>query len=362
MAKKTHTYEDICNDIRARKFAPVYFLMGEEPYFIDKITDLLLETVLSEDERDYNQFIFYGADSTTIDVFNAVRRCPMMSEYQLVVVREAQSINSRGAKSDDDDESGSSKSQKKGDLELLANYVENPLKTTILVVNYKYGAIDRRRKLAVAVEKNGILFESKKIPDYELNKYIASVLKQRSIEADTKVIAMLGEYLGSDLALLDKELEKLLILISGQPVKRITPEIVEKYIGISKDFNNFELKSAIAAKDVLKANRIIKHFGKNPKNHPIQGILPVLFDYFSNLMICHYSKDRSERALMSLLNFYTPIQIRDYMTGLRKYSPMKVYEIIHEIRMADARSKGIEATSSLTDDENMKELLYKILH
>ena len=341
MAKKEHTYEEICGEIKARKFYPVYFLMGEEPYFMDRITDLLLNTVLKEDEQDFNRIILYGADSKVTDVLNAARRYPMMSDYQLVVVREAQLIDK---------------------LELLVNYVKNPLQSTILVINYKYKPFDRRKALALAFEKNGILFESKKIPDYKMADYIAQTMRQRSIETERKAAQMLADFLGNDLDVLNRELDKLLILLANQPVKRITPELIERNVGISKDFNNFELQSAMANKHILKANRIAQYFERNPKNHPIQSTLSVLFNYFSNLLICHYATDKTETGLMKTLGFRFPIQVKDFQIGLRNYKAMKVFQAIHEIRLADARSKGIDATSSLTDGDILKELLYKILH
>ena len=347
MAKKEYTYEEICGEIKARNFYPVYFLMGEEPYFIDRITDLLLKNVLQEDEIDFNRIILYGADSTIVDVLNAARRFPMMSKYQLVIFREAQVIDER---------SGNNK------WELLTNYVKNPLKSTILVINYKYKTLDRRKTLAAAIENNGILFESKKIKDYKLPEFIAQTLRQRLIEADSKSIQMLSDYLGDDLDLLNKELDKLLVLLANQPVKKITPELIERNVGISKDYNNFELKSAIACKDILRANRIAQYFDRNPKNHPIQAVLPSIFDYFTNLLICHYTQDKTENNLMKTLGFRHSIQIKDYQAGLRNYSAMKAFNAIHEIRLADARSKGIGATSLLSDGDILKELLYKILH
>ena len=341
MAKKEFTYEEICREIKSRTFYPVYFLMGEEPYFIDRITDLLLNTVLKEDELDFNRIILYGADTEATDVLNAARRFPMMSDYQLVVVREAQLIDK---------------------LDLLTNYVKNPLNSTILVINYKYKTLDRRKALALAIEKNGILFESKKIPDYKMADYIAQTMRQRSIETDGKAAQMLADFLGNDLDVLNKELDKLLIMLADNPVKRITPELIERNVGISKDFNNFEFQSAIVNKQVQKANRIAQYFERNPKNHPIQATLPVLFNYFSNLLICHYSLDKSDTSIMKTLGLRHPIQVKDYQTGLRNFSATKVFTIIHEIRLSDARSKGVDATSSLTDGDILKELLYKILH
>lgn len=340
MAKKEYTFEEICRDIAARKFQPVYILMGEEPFFIDRITDLLIEKVLDDSERDFNQIVMYGADTDAVSIINAARRFPMMSEYQLVVVREAQQIR---------------------DIEVLANYVKNPLRSTVLVINYKYKTLDRRKTLAAATEKNGILFESKKVPDYKMAGFITSLLQQRSVGIDPKAAQMLSDFLGNDLNRLSKELDKLAIILPEKGSKRITPELVEQNIGISKEYNNFELIKALAVKDVLKANRIAQYFKKNPKNNPIQMTLPVLFNYFSNLLICYYTKDRSEAGLMAALGLRGSFQVRDYLLGMRNYSAMKVFNLISDIRTTDARSKGVENTS-VTDSDLLEELLYKILH
>jgi len=340
MAKKEYTFEGICQDIRQRKFAPVYILMGDEPFFMDKITDLLIENVVGEAERDFNQTILYGADADAAQVINAARRFPMMSDHQLVVVREAQMIR---------------------DIELLAHYVKKPLMQTVLVVNYKYKTLDRRKMLASATEANGILFESKKIPDYKMPAFITSLMQQRNISIDPKSIQMLSDFLGNDLVRLDKELDKLTLLLPENAPKRITPELIERNIGISKEFNNFELLKAISVRDVLKANRIIQYFEKNPKNNPIQVTLPILFNYFSNLLICYYSKDRSEQGLMNALGLRSSFQVKDYTAGMRNYPAMKVFNLISDIRTTDARSKGV-GNSSASDGDLLKELIYKILH
>ena len=340
MAKKEFTYESICKDIADRKYAPVYVLMGEEPFFIDQITDLLVDNVLTEEERDFNQSIFYGADADAVSVINAARRFPMMAEHQLIVVKEAQLMR---------------------DIELLTAYVKHPLASTVLVINYKYKSLDRRKTLAAAVEKNGILFESKKIPDYKMPGFITGLLQQRSLSIDVKAAQMLSDFLGNDLNRLDKELDKLALLMPQNAPKRITPELIERNIGISKDYNNFELLRAIATKDILKANRIASYFAKNPKSNPIQATLAVLFNYFANLMICYYTKDRSEAGLMVTLGLRGSFQAKDYLIWLKNYSAMKVFKLIGEIRDTDARSKGVN-NSSATDEELLKELLYRILH
>jgi DNA polymerase-3 subunit delta len=340
MAKKEYTFEGICRDIIQKKFAPIYVLMGDEPFFMDKITDLLMDNVVGEAEKDFNQTILYGADVDAAQVINAARRFPMMSDYQLIVVREAQMIR---------------------DIELLVHYVKKPLRQTVLAVNYKYKTLDRRKMLASAVEANGILFESQKIPDYKMSAFITSLMQERNISIDPKSIQMLSDFLGNDLVRLDKELDKLTLLLPENTPKRITPELIEQNIGISKEFNNFELLKAISVKDTLKANRIIQYFEKNPKNNPIQVTLPILFNYFSNLLICYYSKDRSEQGLMNALGFRSSFQLKDYTAGMRNYPAMKVFNLISEIRTTDARSKGVENTSA-GDGDLLKELIYKIMH
>ena len=340
MAKKEISYESICKEIAERKFSPIYVLMGEEPFFIDQITDLLIENVLAEEERDFNQSIFYGADADAVSVINAARRFPMMSEYQLIVVKEAQLMR---------------------DIELLSAYAKHPLSSTVLVINYKYKTLDRRKSLAAAVEKNGILFESKKIPDYKMPGYITGLLQQRSLAIDAKATQMLSDFLGNDLNRLSKELDKLAIVMAQMGSKRVTPELVERNIGISKEYNNFELIKALATKDVLKANRIAQYFEKHPKTNPLQMTLAVLFNYFSNLLIAYYSKDRSEAGLMAALGLRSAFQLKDYQMGMRHYSAMKVFLSIGEIRKADAASKGVD-NASASDADLLKELLYKIMH
>ena len=340
MAKKEISYESICKEIAERKFSPIYVLMGEEPFFIDQITDLLIENVLTEEERDFNQSIFYGADADAVSVINAARRFPMMSEYQLIVVKEAQLMR---------------------DIELLNAYAKHPLSSTVLVINYKYKTLDRRKSLAAAVEKNGILFESKKIPDYKMPGYTTGLLQQRSLAIDAKAAQMLSDFLGNDLNRLSKELDKLAIVMAQMGSKRVTPELVERNIGISKEYNNFELIKALATKDVLKANRIAQYFEKNPKTNPLQMTLAVLFNYFSNLLIAYYSKDRSEAGLMAALGLRSAFQLKDYQMGMRHYSAMKVFLSIGEIRKADAASKGVD-NASASDADLLKELLYKIMH
>ena len=278
MAKET-TYEEIARELKNRIYKPVYYLMGEESYYIDRISEYIAQTVLNENEKEFNQTIVYGADTDIATVINAAKRYPMMSKYQVVIVKEAQNIKN---------------------IEELAYYLQKPLDSTILVLCHKHGTLDRRKKLAAEIEKVGVLFESKKIKDAQLPGFISSYLKRRSVEIEPKASEMMAEFVGADLSRMAGELEKLIITLPREQ-KRITPEQIERNIGISKDYNNFELRNALVAKDVFKANQIIKYFEENPKTNPLQMTLSVLFNFFSNLMLAYYAPDKSEQGIANQL-------------------------------------------------------------
>ena len=242
----------------------------------------------------------------------------------------------------------------------LSYYLQKPLESTILVLCHKHGVLDRRKKLAAEIEKVGVLFESKKIKDTQLAGFITSYLKRKSIEIEPKASEMMAEFVGTDLSRMAGELEKLIITLpKGQ--KRITPEQIEQNIGISKDYNNYELRNALIIKDVFKANQIIKYFEENPKTNPLQMTLSVLFNFFSNLMLAYYAPEKSEQGIAAQLGLKSPWQSKDYLAAMRKYSGVKVMQIIGEIRYCDAKSKGV-GNSSLGDGELLRELVYKILH
>ena len=336
---KEVTYDEIARDLKNRIYKPVYYLMGEESYYIDKISEYISQTVLTEEEKEFNQTVMYGSDIDVATIINTAKRYPMMAEYQVVIVKEAQNIKN---------------------IEQLAYYVQKPLLSTILVICHKHGVLDRRKKLAAIIEKEGVLFESKKIKETQLPGFITSYLKRKSVDIEPKSTEMMAEFVGTDLSRMAGELEKLVLTLPvGQ--KRITPELIERNIGISKDYNNYELRSALIAKDVLKANKIIKYFEENPKSNPIQMTLSVLFNFFSNLMLVYYAPDKTELGVALQLGLKSPWQAREYLAAVRKFSGVKVMEIIGEIRYCDARSKGVE-NSSLKDGELLRELIYKILH
>ena len=338
MAKET-TYEEIARDLKNRIYKPVYYLMGEESYYIDRISEYIAQTVLNENEKEFNQTILYGADTDIATIINAAKRYPMMSKYQVVIVKEAQGVKN---------------------IDELSYYLQKPLESTILVLCHKHGVLDRRKKLAAEIEKVGVLFESKKIKDTQLAGFITSYLKRKSIEIEPKASEMMAEFVGTDLSRMAGELEKLIITLpKGQ--KRITPEQIEQNIGISKDYNNYELRNALIIKDVFKANQIIKYFEEIPKTNPLQMTLSVLFNFFSNLMLAYYAPEKSEQGIAAQLGLKSPWQSKDYLAAMRKYSGVKVMQIIGEIRYCDAKSKGV-GNSSLGDGELLRELVYKILH
>lgn len=338
MAKET-TYEEIARDLKKRLYKPVYYLMGEESYYIDRIAEYIAQTVLNESEKEFNQTIVYGTDTDIATIINAAKRYPMMAKYQVVIVKEAQNVKN---------------------MEELSFYLQKPLESTILVLCHKHGTLDRRKKLAAEIDKVGVLFESKKIKEVQLPGFISSYLKRKSVEIEPKATEMMAEFVGTDLSRMAGELEKLIITLpKGQ--RRITPEQIERNIGISKDYNNFELRNALIAKDVFKANQIIKYFEENPKTNPLQMTLAVLFNFFSNLMLAYYAPEKSEQGIASQLGFKSPWQSKDYLFAMRKYSGVKVMQIIGEIRYCDAKSKGV-GNASARDGELLRELVYKILH
>ncbi|MBQ8565934.1 MAG: DNA polymerase III subunit delta [Bacteroidaceae bacterium] len=341
MAKKdSNLYLEILKDIRNKNFKPVYFLMGEESYFIDLITDAIIENALTDDERDFNQTIMYGSDvDNYATVVNAAKRYPMMAQRQLVVVKEAQQISN---------------------IELLSFYLKQPLASTILVINHKHGVV-KSKKLLSEVEQVGVLYESKKLYDNQLPAFINNYVAASGRTIENKAMQMIADFIGSDLNRLTSELDKLRISM-GEANTRITPDDVERNVGVSKDFNNFELLNAIVTRNVIKANQIVNYFERNPKSNPFVVTISVLFGFFSNLMIAYFATDKSEQGLMQELKLRSTFQARDYVTAMRNYNAFKCIDVIALLRQYDARSKGIGATSSTTEGELLREMVYKIMH
>ena len=314
--------------------------MGEESYFIDLITDAIIEHALTDDERDFNQTIMYGADVANYGVVvNAAKRYPMMALRQLVVVKEAQQIPN---------------------IEMLSFYLKQPLNSTILVINHKHGTV-KGKKILSEIEQVGVLYESKKLYDNQLPTFINSYVAESGRTIEPKAMQMLADFIGSDLNRLTSELDKLRISM-GESNKRITPDDLERNVGVSKDFNNFELLNAIVTRNVYKATQIVNYFERNPKSNPMVVTISVLFGFFANLMIAYFATDKSEQGLMQELKLRSTFQARDYITALRSYNAFKCIEIIALLRQYDARSKGIGTTSNTTEGEMLRELVFKIMH
>ena len=338
---KNVSFDSIMADLEARRFVPVYYLMGDESYYIDKISDYIAEHVLQLEERDFNQTILFGSDVTASQVADYARRYPMMSEHQVVIVKEAQNIKN---------------------TEALEKYFKQPLTSTILVMCHKNGTVDgRKREYVKAIQSAGVLFESKKLRDRDLPVFIEHYLKARNVTIDHKSTQIIADSIGADLSRLASELDKVIISLPKES-RRVTPQVVEDQIGVSKEFNSFELRDAIVNRNVFKANQIIKFFDDNPKAGSIYAFLPMLFNYFQNLMIAYYApNNKSQEGVAEWLELRNAWSAKDYMIGMRNYTGMKVMQIIGKIREIDAKSKGLDNPNT-PPGELMKELIFYILH
>ena len=338
--RQTTTYESILSDLSEGKFAPLYILMGEESYFIDKITDFIAQNALREEERDFNQTVCFGSDVSAAAVADMARRYPMMAERQVVIVKEAQNIKQ---------------------WDQLEQYFEKPQPTTVLVIAYKNGTIDGRKKILTKAQNAGaVIFESKKLYERDLPVFIVDYLKRHQATIDQKSCLMIAEHIGSDLSRLTSELDKV-CLSMPEDSRHITPEVVEEQIGVSKDFNGFEFRSAIANRDILKANQILKYFDSNPKSGGPFMLIPLLFNFFQNLMLAHYAPQKTDSGVAQFLDLRNAWGAKEYMIGLRNYSGMKTMQIIQKIRETDAKSKGLDNPNTPVGDL-MKELVFFILH
>src|SRR4030042_4592112 len=332
------TFEGIMSDLKKRIFRPVYFLAGDEPYYIDMITDFIGEKVLNDEEKAFNQMIIYGEDTTVGSIIETARRFPMMASHQVVIVKEAQALK----KIDD-----------------LMIYLDKPLLSTILVINYKYKVIDKRTKLYKALDTQGVYFESMRLRDYQVPPWIERYLMTKGIKIDPDASAMLTEYLGTDLHKIVNELDKLLITLpTGKPV--ITSTLIEKNIGISKDTNNFELQKAVGEKNVYKANLIVRSFADNPKDNPINLTIASLFSLFTRILTYHYLTDKSKNNVAAVLKI-NPFFVKDYETSAIKYNASKTIKIIRLLRTYDMKTKGFGDVST-EPGGLLKELVYRILH
>ena len=329
--------KQLVTDIKNRKLKPIYFLMGEESYYIDKISDFIESTVLTEEEKGFNQTVLYGRDVTIEDIIGTAKRYSMMSEYQVVIIKEAQDLSRT--------------------IEKLADYTNNPQPTTVLVVNYKYKKLDKRKALYKSINKIGVVYESKKLYENQVADWIRRVLSPKKYSITPKAAQMLVEFLGTDLSKINNELEKLQIVLL--PGSQITPEIIEENIGISKDFNNFELRKAVGAKDVVKAHQIAHYFADNPKDNPMVVTVSLLFNFFSQLLHLHGLTDKSPRNVASALRV-NPYFVDEYITAARNYPMRKVSEVVGILHEFDVKSKGVGSNAS-SEGQLLKEMLVRIL-
>jgi len=354
------TYEQILTDLKNKVYRPVYFLMGEEPYFIDIISDYILENVLTADEKEFNQTILYGKDVDAGAIVDQAKRFPMMSNYQVVVVKEAQEIRNLipgASDKDEDDDTPAVKNTdvKKSPFEL---YVEKPVPSTILVICYKYKKLDKRRAIYKLIDKNGGIFESQKLYDNQVPAWITGYLKRQGYTLTPIAAQLLNDYLGADLSRIVNELGKLVINIPYG--SQITEVHIEQNIGISKDYNTLELQKALGKRDILKANRIAIHFGLNPKENPILKTIPVLFGYFSKLILIHYQKDKSKDSIARNVGI-SPFFVGEYIDAAQNYPPAKLRKVVALFREYDGKSKGID-NDSTSQGELLRELIFRILH
>lgn len=339
------TAQDILKDLNNRKYKPVYLLHGEEPYFIDLVSDFVERKLLSEAEKGFNQTVLYGKDTDVMTVLNASKRYPMMADHQVVLVKEAQDMKW-----------GTDDGDKKG-MNPLLSYLENPLPSTILVFCYKYGKFDKRKKTYKAIEKSGLIFESAALYDSKVPAWIEGFIAEKGYKISPQASMMLSEYLGNDLSKISNELEKLMLNVpAGQ---EITLKHIHDNIGISKEYNVFELQTALGRRDAFKANQIINYFEANPKANPLVLVLGNLFSYFSKVLTYHYVKDKSPQNVAREIGI-SPYFVKDYEQAARSFNYAKTMQIIGYLREYDLKSKGVDSN---TDNGGlMKELVFKILH
>ncbi len=336
--ERAMTHEEILKDLKNKRYSPIYFLMGEEPYYIDLVTRFIEENVLSGEEKTFNQLVLYGKDTDIPGIINAARKFPMMSARQVVIVKEAQEISN---------------------IDELLHYVERPLDSTLLVINYKYKKLDKRKKLYKAIEQKGVILDSRRLYEDKIPAWISAYLLARGKRIEPKAAMILTEFLGSDLGKISQELDKLLLIMGGGE-DTINSKHIEENIGISKDYNNFELNNALAQKDVLKANRIIRYFESNPRANPVTLSISSMYYFFGKLLNYHFLTDRSRRNVASVLKI-DPYFVQDYERAAKNYNAAKTVKVISLLREFDLKSKGF-GNASIPHGDLLKELVYKIMH
>lgn len=328
----------IVNEIKSGSIKPIYFLMGEEPYYIDRLCDYIEENILSEDEKGFNQTVLYGRDVSIEDIISTCKRYPMMAERQVVIVKEAQDLSRT--------------------IEKLESYADNPTPTTVLVLCYKYKTLDKRKKVTKNLEKNGLVYESKKLYENQVGQWITRVLQGKGYTIEPKANAMLVEFLGTDLSKINNELEKLQIILPKG--SQISAKQIEENIGFSKDYNVFELRKAIGERNQFKSYQIAQYFADNPKDNPIVMTTGMIFSFFVNLLQYHGLKDKNPKNVASVLKV-NPYFLKDYDVALKNYPMKKVSAIVGALRDVDLKSKGVGA-NNMEHGDLLKEMLVKVFN
>jgi DNA polymerase III subunit delta len=312
----------IIADIKAGNIKPIYFLMGEEPYYIDKLSDYIEQNILSEEEKGFNQTVLYGRDVTIEDIVSTAKRYPMMAEKQVVIVKEAQDLSKT--------------------IDKIEQYAENPMPSTVLVFCYKYKTLDKRKKITKTLDKNGLVFESKKLYENQVGQWITRVLQGKKYTIEPKANAMLVEFLGTDLSKINNELEKLQIILP--PGSMISAAAIEENIGFSKDFNVFELRSALGTRNQLKSYQIVQYFAENPKDNNIVMVVGLIYAFFIQLLKYHGTKDKNPANIAKVIGV-NPYFLKDYDVAIKNYPMKKVSQIINTLREIDVKSKGVGANA-----------------
>ncbi|MGZ5196684.1 MAG: DNA polymerase III subunit delta [Kaistella sp.] len=331
----------ILKNIKNKEFLPIYFFHGEEPFFMDVAVKSFENDVLEEDEKAFNQTVVYGKDTTFSEVLSLARQFPMMGDKQVIVLKEAQEIR-----------------MTEKETEALKTYVENPVASTLLVIAHKYKKVDSRKSFAKILSKNKMLFESPKMKDYEVPKWIEQELRNSGLRAKPNIPALLAEYLGTDLSRISNELSKLKMILKNDEI--LDEKTIETHIGISKDFNVFELIKALGKKDESNALRIAHFIGKSPKTNPFPMMIGNLYNFFSNLVIYHTMSGQSPQVMASTMGV-NPYFIKDYTEAARFYNLKNCTRVISVLREMDLKNKGLGAVN-MEESELLKEMVYKILH
>lgn len=343
MAQSNPSPQSVIKDLKAKKFAPIYFLDGDEPFYIDQITEIIEHTAIAEHERGFNQVVLYGKDSDMGTIINNARKFPMMADRQVVIVKEAQSLTDLG---------------KEEAQKLLIGYAQNPLPSTILVLAHKYKKFDRRSALSKELQKNAIYVTSEKIKDYKLTEWVLQYFKDIGHDIEPRAAQFLAESIGNNLEVMTNEVGKM--LINFKVSTKFTVKDISKFIGINKDYNNFELLKAIGMKDPIKSNKIVNYFIQNPKAHPVIPLFALMYNYFTKLAMIHEVGGGSDSQVASLIGV-PPFVAKEYMQSSRNYKLGKVIDVFEYLKEADLRYKGVDS-GSMTDAEILRELIYKILH